>query len=308
MNFPPEFNPDIYKSENAHLANMRNDKLIEHYKCYGCNEGLVSTIIKNRHDFINLIPKNKTILEIGPLAFPCMPVNQSNVYTVDYFSQTELKENYKNDANVDINKICEVNYVLKDKVKYSDVIPKIFDYCFSSHNIEHVPCLVTFLKNVSSILKDGSYFFLCIPDYRYCFDHFRNPSNIFEILDSYYSNQDKPSPVALLENKYFTTHNDSNKHWQYFASSFTNTFVNINEKKHFLKSQNQKIINEIEDIKKLYIKCKNEYIDAHCWKFAPFTFENIINLLFETKFIDLKIEKVYKTLKGSNEFYVILKK
>ena len=38
MNFPPEFNPDIYKSENAHLANMRNDKLIEHYKCYGCNE------------------------------------------------------------------------------------------------------------------------------------------------------------------------------------------------------------------------------------------------------------------------------
>jgi|LakMenEpi03Aug12_release.lakeMendotaPanAssembly.Ray.scaffolds.fasta_scaffold307460_2 hypothetical protein len=308
MNFPEEFEANIYKRENNHLANFSNEKLIEHYTQYGCNEGLISTTIKNRYDFINLVPKNKMILEIGPLAFPCMPVNQMNVHTVDYFSKEELKENYKNDPNVDINKICNVTYVLKDKIKYKDVIPTIFDFCFSSHNIEHVPCLITFLNNVSSILKNNSYFFLCIPDYRYCFDHFRNPSNIFEILDSYYNNQDKPSPVSHLESKYLTCHNNSTKHWEVFQNSYKNTFVNVNESKQFLSSQTRKIINEIEDIKKLYNKCKNEYLDSHCWKFTPFIFRNIIDILFQTGFIELKIEKIYKTLKGSNEFYVILKK
>jgi hypothetical protein len=308
MYFPPEFNLQIYKTENKHLENKSNTELIEHYNYYGCNEGLISNGIKNRYDFINLVPKDKMILEIGPLAFPCMPVNKSNVHTVDYFSKEELKQNYSNDPNVDINKICEVTYVLKDKVKYSDIIPNIFDCCFSSHNIEHVPCLITFLNNISSILKNNSYFFLCIPDYRYCFDHFRNPSNIFEVLDSYYNNQDKPSPVSHLESKYLTCHNDSTKHWEVFNNSFKNTFVNINETKNFLNMQSRNIINEIEDIKKLYIKCRNEYFDSHCWKFTPFTFRQIIDILYNTGYIDLKIERIYKTLKGSNEFYVILKK
>jgi len=308
MNFPPEFDLQVYKTENKHLDYMSNKTLIEHYNFYGCNEGLVSNCIRNRDDFINLVPKDKMILEIGPLACPTMPVNKSNVHIVDYFSKEELQNNYKDDPNVDINKICDVTYVLKGKIKYIEVIPNIFDLCFSSHNIEHVPCLISFLNNVSSILKNNSYFFLCIPDYRYCFDHFRNPSNIFEILDSYFNNQDKPSPVNYLESKYLTCHNDSKKHWESLHSSFKNTFVNINETKNFLNIQSIKIINEIKDITKIYEKCKNEYIDAHCWKFTPFTFRTIIDILFKTGFIELKIERVYKTLKGSNEFYVILKK
>jgi len=308
MNLPSEFDLSIYRNENEHLKQMSNEQLIEHYSFYGCNEGLISTSIKNRYDFIKLVQKDKMILEIGPLAFPCMPVNKTNVHTVDYFSKEELKENYKNDKNVDINKICDVTYVLKNDTKYNEIIPKIFDYCFSSHNIEHVPCLITFLNNISSILKDESYFFLCIPDYRYCFDHFRNPSNIFEVLNSYYNNYTKPSAVSHLESTYLTCHNESTKHWETLNNSKTNIFVSINEQKTFLNNQKQKIINQIEDIKQKYEKCKKEYIDSHCWKFTPFTFRNIIEILYETKIIDFKIERIYKTLKGSNEFYVILKK
>lgn len=308
MNFPPEFDLSIYRNKNIHLNNMTDNELTEHYAFYGCNEGLISTIINNQHDFIDLIPKNKMILEIGPLAYPCMPVNQPNVHTVDYFSVDELKENYKNDKNVDITKICNVTYVIKDKTKYKEIIPTIFDYCFSSHNIEHVPCVITFLNNVSSILKQNSYFFLCIPDYRYCFDHFRNPSNIFEVLDSYYNKLDKPSAVSYLESKYLTCHNDSVKHWEALDKTIKNIFVSMNENKSFYNNQKNRIIDEIEIIKQNYEICKNEYIDAHCWKFTPFTFRNIIEILYKTKYIDFEIERVYKTLKGSNEFYVILKK
>ncbi len=306
--FPEEFNIEIYKNKNPHLMNMNLKELNDHFNFYGYNEGLPCNNINNRYDFIKLISQDKNILEIGPLCFPCMDVKRDNVYTIDYFSQEELKENYKNDPNVNINKICKVNYVLKDKVKYNQIIPKIFDVCFSSHNIEHVPCIITFLNNVSSILKDNSYFFLCIPDYRYCFDHLKEQSNIFQVLNSYYNKQDKPSAVNILEDKYYRTHNDSNLHWNKFYNSIRNIFVSINEKEHFIKNKKNDIIKDIESIKEMYELSKNTYIDSHCWKFSPVSFKNIIEILYETGFIDLKINRLYRTLKGSNEFYVILEK
>lgn len=308
MNLPLEFDINIYRDNNKHLEKMNANEILQHYYFYGLNEGLESNSIKTRKTFINLIPQDKMILEIGPLAFPCMNVNNSNIHTVDYFSKDELKELYKNDPNVDINKICNVTYILKNSTRYNEIIPKIFDFCFSSHNIEHVPCLITFLTNVSSILKNNSYFFLCIPDYRFCFDHFRNPSNIFEVLNSFYNGQNKPSPVSHLESCYLTCHNDSVKHWEQLDLSIRNIFVDINEKKEFIKTQQTKIIENIEHIKNMYEHCKNNYIDSHCWKFNPFIFRNIIEILYDTKFIDLKIERIYSTKKGSNEFYVILKK
>ena len=104
--FPPEFDFNIYKNNNPHLNGKNENELIQHYSFYGYNEGLVSTIIKNRNDFINLIPTNKMILEIGPLCNPCMPVHQSNVHILDYFSKDELIENYKNDLTLIRNEMA----------------------------------------------------------------------------------------------------------------------------------------------------------------------------------------------------------
>lgn len=310
MNFPEEFDVDDYYNSNPHLNKMDRESLINHYKIYGENEGLISTKIFNILDFIDLIPNDeRLILEIGPLCNPCMVGKRRNVYTVDYFTKEELMQNYIKDPNVDTSKICHVNYVIKDKLKYSDVITdKRFDVCFSSHNIEHVPCLITFLNNVSSVLNPNSYIFLCIPDYRYCFDHFRKPSTIFDVLDSYYNNRDKPSPVAFLESRYINTHNDSVKHWDTLYNSIQNMFVSINEEKAFMDKNKEKIINEIENIKNAFTICNEKYIDSHCWKFNAFIFRDIIQILFSTKFIDLNVVRVYKTLKGSNEFYAILQK
>ena len=309
MEFPNEFNFDIYKNKN-NLEHFSLSQLLEHYNIYGRNDGLISNEISNREDFINLIPKNSMILEIGPLASPSMDINTTNVKTVDYFSQEELKENYNHDPNVDVNKICRVDYVLKGTTKYSQVIPKKFEYCFSSHNIEHVPCLITFLNNVSSVLINNSYFFLCIRDYRYCFDHFRNPSNIFEVLNSYYTNQDKPSAVSILESRYakINCSNDSKTHWNTLNKSKKNVFVSINENNNYLHNIKDKLILDIKNIKKVFEDEQNKYIDSNCWKFTPFIFRNILEILFETNYIDLEVERIYKTLKDSNEFYVILHK
>jgi hypothetical protein len=129
----------------------------------------------------------------------------------------------------------------------------------------------------------------------------------FNFLNYCLLNINIPSPVAHLESIYLTCHNDSVKHWEVLGNSIQNIFVSINENKTFLNNNKNKIIDDIEIIKQKYKTCKNEYIDAHCWKFTPFIFRNIIDILYQTKFIDFQIERVYKTLKGSNEFYVIMK-
>jgi hypothetical protein len=82
----------------------------------------------------------------------------------------------------------------------------------------------------------------------------------------------------------------------------------MNEEKSFVLQARDKIIKEIEYVKKAYTECNEIYIDSHCWKFNSFIFRSIIEILFTTKFIDLKVVRVYKTLKGSNEFYAILQK
>jgi hypothetical protein len=85
-------------------------------------------------------------------------------------------------------------------------------------------------------------------------------------------------------------------------------FVNINEYESFIYSKKNDIIENINNIKNIIETNNEKYIDAHCWKLTPFTFSYIIDILIKTKLIDLSIERVYKTIKGSNEFYAILKK
>jgi len=308
MNLPVEFDINIYRNSNTHLRNFNDKEIMEHFNYYGYYEGLKCNSINSRVDFIKLINQNLNILEIGPLCNPCMDVSRPNVETIDYFTQEELKENYKTDPNVNINKICKVNYVVKGSTKYNELILNKKNVCFSSHNIEHVPCVISFLNNVSSILFPKGLFFLCIPDYRFCFDRFRNPTNIFEILDPYYNNKNNSSSVSILESRFLTTHNDSVKHWDEFYKSIQNIFVPINNENNFMETNKIKIINSINEIENIYKTNKYTHIDCHSWKFTPKNFKIIIEILNQTKLIDFSIQRIYRTLKNSNEFYVILQK
>ena len=307
MSFPDAFDLDIYKNYNK-LHYMSDAELYNHYNYYGRHEGLTSSSITNRTIFFDLINKDKLILEIGPLCFPISNVNNKNVKVLDYFSREELINNYKNDSSVIIENIVNVDYVCRNYKLYSDFIDIKFDYCISSHNIEHAPCTITFLKNISSILMKNGFIFLAVPDCRFCFDRFKPRTTIFDTLKNYFNKTDKPQDLSLLYDKYFATHNYSSDHWEMFSKQYQNIFVNINEQEDFMISKKDNIINDINIIKKIIEDNNQIYIDSHCQRFTPFSFEFILDILYETNLIDLKIERLYKTLKGSNEFYVILKK
>jgi hypothetical protein len=109
--------------------------------------------------------------------------------------------------------------------------------------------MVSFLNNVSSILNNNGYFFLAIPDYRYCFDRFRSPTNILNVLERFYSKKSKPAAISILEGRYYTTHNNSNIHWDDFSKNYQNIFNDINSRDYFTSSKTDEIINNIDDIK-----------------------------------------------------------
>ncbi len=305
--FPKNFDYMIYKNENMDLMRYSIEDLQIHYENYGKFEGRKCSKIKSRQDFIGLINQQLEILEIGPLCFPSMNVSNPNIKTIDYFSKEELLENYKNDPNVDKSKICHVDYVVKSG-RYLDVIKEKFDIVFSSHNIEHVPCIVTFLNNVADVLKQDSYLFLCIPDYRYCFDRYRNESNIFEVLNAYYNKCTIPNIVKVCESNFLTTHNDSTIHWNDHHKSITNNYLEIKKKGEFMNKKTDEIINRFDDILNLFKEVNNgKYIDSHCWQFTSISFENIIKILYSKGLIRLNVHRVYHTLNNSCEFYAILK-
>jgi SAM-dependent methyltransferase len=309
--FPEEFNIFIYREENTHLSYMTDEELINHYKNFGYQEGLICNQIKNRNDFLNLIVNNKPqfSVEIGPLCCSLLKnIGIKNVKFIDYFSTEELKENYKDHNNINTKLILNVDYVVRDVKIYSDIINERFDVCFSSHNIEHTPCMITFLNNVSSILKNNGLFFLAIPDYRYCFDRYKNPSTIFDVLYKYYTNAQIPCALSILDNRFNGTINDTQVHWEnsYKALQTLGYYDYINKKNDFLDLKKNDIIDNIDYIKDIILNNK-EYIDSHCWKYSPESFCYIIDILIKTKLINFELIKCYKTLKGSNEFYIILK-
>jgi hypothetical protein len=158
-------------------------------------------------------------------------------------------------------------------------------------------------------LNNGGYIFLAIPDYRYCFDRYRKESNIFEVLEKYYNKTIKPQPVERLESMYYTTHNDPGEHWSDFKRGCQNIYQQIVQNENYMNNNKNKIIENIETIKHIIeSNNKSEYVDSHCWKLTPSFFKYLIGILHEIKVLDLTVEKVYKTLYGSCEFYAILKK
>jgi SAM-dependent methyltransferase len=278
-----DFDLDIYREFNSDLLNFNDTQLIEHYKTYGKSEGRICSEIKNRCDFFKMIDEDSSILEVGKLCFPIF----ENSKNIDVFTQEKLIENYSHDVNVSKEKMCKVDYLIKDN---QWIVDDKFDYVVSSHNIEHSPCLISFLNNIDKCLKNEGLIFLAIPDYRYCFDANKSVSNLIDILDAYYTKRIRPGFKSVLEHRLLSTHNNAFEHWNSYEKK------NINE---YNLNSIRKIIQEVNF---------DTYNDTHCWMFTPESFEEIVNSLSELKLINLSIREIYPTLRNSLEFFCVLER
>jgi len=271
--------------------------------------------------------EKKSALEIGPLHAPICRRPSARVKYIDAFSTEELKQHYALDPNVDTAAIVDVDYVWRGE-SYGDLIKERFDSVVTSHNIEHVPCLVSFLNNLEAVLCPGGSVYLAVPDKRYCFDHFKSDSSISDVLDAFFEKRQAIPPSALVRQALLVTHNEAIRHWNgdHGTPALSNPEEFVVRLKRMTGEEAQLAAlkdappsrkkNEagsgsgmLEGLRSLYkLDARVHTGDQHAWIFTPGSFAEIIFLLNHLGLTKLCVDRLHSTAYASHEFYTILRK
>jgi SAM-dependent methyltransferase len=242
----------------------------------------------NRSRIRQYVPNQAKILEISP--FWCPVFTGSNVFYFDVVDKKGLIDKAKL-HKLPTERIPDIHYISQNG-DLGVVLDK-FDVVFSSHVIEHTIDLITHLNQVYSVLNENGNYILYIPDYRYCFDHFRRSSTFPEIVEAYIQKRKNHSPKAVIEQIFYSTHNNAAKHWlgyhgratydvEFDVSAFTNCMTEIQK--------------------------SEDYIDCHNWRFTPASFVSHIRFLRKIALCNFYIAYISETMPGTFEFCVVLTK
>jgi len=286
--FPREFEPEFYRSLYLDLESMTSSELRTHYEAHGIREGRRGSPGSDRAGFAALVPTDATILEIGPFCNPL--VKGPNVRYFDVLGHDGLV------ARAQMLGLCadacpQIDYVSHDG--HLSVIDDTFDVVLSCHAIEHQVDLLGHLIAVGTILNEGGYYFIVLPDKRYCFDHFLAESTIADVLNAHYRNDKMHSLKSVIEHRALTTHNNLSAHWR---------------GEHGVPRLQSDGITTIRAAIKEYEAAAGAYIDVHAWQFTAPSFRQLFKQLFELSYSPLKPVRVYNPVCGTPEFCAILQK
>lgn len=285
---PEEFDAELYRRNYPDLGRLNDRKLFAHWQNYGSDEGRVASQAAYRENLLELVKNANSILEIGPFSRPA--IEGANVKYFDLFDGEELSARARS-VGYTITATPNIDFV--SPIGDLSIVQERFSAVVSSHCIEHQPNLVRHLQNVSAILdRDGAYF-LIIPDKRYCFDHFIEPSTIEQVMDAFQNKRATHCLRNVINHLAMTTHNNSMRHWRgdhsdpdYFANMGARTIVAERE----------------------FSRANGAYVDVHAWQFTPKNFRSIVRRLFDLGLTDLYPVRVYQTPCPRDEFTAVLQK
>lgn len=235
-------------------------------------------------------PSHGSGLEIGALDIPTVTREMGRVRYVDHASTEELRVKNRDNPFVKVDEIVDVDFVWGDKTLPELVASEApFDYVVASHVIEHVPDLVGWLGEVRAILRARGVLSLAIPDKRFCFDHFRQPSTAADVLEAYLRRDRKPgfrqffdywASFATVEGKLI---------WDAEATSAPMRQVPVRKAWEIARAQSSDGI----------------YHDVHCWVFTPSSFFGVLATLIELELLDFEVASFFPT--AGHEFFVSLR-
>jgi SAM-dependent methyltransferase len=145
-----------------------------------------------REQILKHVDKDKKGLEIGPWFAPLAPKREGyNCLSLDVFDAQTLREKAEQDLNIPKSSIPLIEEVdilgtatdLEDAIAARDAVGT-FDYIISSHNFEHLPNPIKFLRGCEKALKPGAYLSMAVPDKRACFDYFRPISTLGALIEA----------------------------------------------------------------------------------------------------------------------------
>ncbi|MHC2107067.1 methyltransferase domain-containing protein [Methylobacterium sp. CM6246] len=248
----------------------------------------------NRRDLIlqGLDIKNLRGLELGPLSKPLVRRSDGLIYYVDHAPLNELKTKYGVNQYYDLNDFVNVDIVWNGGSLQEAIGSDIkIDYIVASHVIEHVPNLIDWLRELSSVLADGGEIRLAIPDKRFIFDYYRQVTQVAEVLGAWIRKDKTPGPNSIIDYMINAINADANNIWNGIAPSepvVDSTLLQV----------------AFETANKAFVE--SAYLDAHCWVFTPKSFADLMRQISGIGAIWLKCQNYIPTRRDSIEFYVSL--
>lgn len=285
--FPPPLDIVFYREEHSDLQGLDDEQLLRHYELYGRSEGRAANSLRTRGDFAKLAIEFDRVLEIGPFVSPVL--SGPNVSYADFLSSEELKARAEL-MGIEHKDVPRIHYILSER-DLSDIDAQ-FDCAISSHCIEHQPNLVSHLNDVAKILVGKrTKYFLLIPDKRYCFDRFMPETTIADVIDAHFRQPKVHSLKSVIEHRALMAHNDASAHWN---------------ERDLVRGEidRERVMNAISEWK----QAEGKYVDVHAWYFTPDSFSEIVGILNDIGLIEFRIDVLYHTRRGSNEFWAILGK
>ncbi len=259
-----------------------------------------------RQEILRRIAPGTRGIEVAPWHSPIVPPGGDRaVVVLDVFDRPTLLARAEADPAIDRAAIANIGEV--DLVGSACEIAELtrarfgaearFDFVVSSHNLEHLPDPVRFLRGCEAVLTPGGVVAMAVPDKRGCFDFFRPHSGTGAWLEAFHERRDRPSFAQIFGQ---TAYNAAFHGRGGLTGAFT-------------IDDNPGQITLLGDVAQAYATWRNlidtndtGYHDTHCWTFTPSSLELILTELILLGIIGLDIVAVTPPL--GCEFFVHLRK
>ena len=248
------------------------------------------TIIRKQQieQYIDL--KDASLLEIGALDTPTYTKTDASIKYLDYASKEELISSNEDNPRYTDSRLMEVDFVCPTP-EYSKFIKEKFDLVIANHVIEHVKDMISWINEISTIVKPNGYLFLSIPDKRYTFDIVRQETSFVTLLKNFEEKAKKPGLPEIFDALYYYRPVKAVDVWQ-------DNYQDKIEMKRFSVSRALELAREY---------AQKSYFDIHCHVFTVHSFEECMKMLIETQLVKFTIVEIIEPVYMGNEFNVILK-
>jgi len=151
------------------------------------------------------------------------------------------------------------------------------------------------LAEIAEVLEPDGVIALVVPDKRYCFDHRRPLTQIWDLVDAYLQAPSTPTPRQMYEFASLMAPADTEAIWRGDRGA---------------KAARR---TDVEDVDQFAMELclrwqAGEYVDVHCWTFTPASFVDLWERLAHLGLVDLELADVRPTAWGSLEFHVLLRR
>ena len=233
------------------------------------------------------ITKEMRGIEIAPWFCPLTPKREGfHCLSLDVFDKTTLLERAKQDPNILSDQLPSIEDVdlVGSATDIAELVPieqhGTFDYIISSHNFEHIPDPISFLKGCEQVLKRNGILSMAVPDARGCFDFFRPHTTLAEWLTALKEKRQKPNAQQIFQARAYSA------------------FFGDNE-------QEASFISPYQDLKKVKVdgglraaydewqtSPQDKYEDVHCSVMTPASFQMLILECRHLGLISMELESI----------------